>query len=243
MANIPRTVTGWYHNVISTIYALLLAYLGALWVASIYGFQGFAVGLMWLVGICVLPVAYFQPSNMFLLSMAEWLNRRDNPYRWDTVRVGVLLFICIMSAGGLSILLSIIGAGKAFPAVIAFIMLIIACMVYAGKVNPEKWMKVMAVTAVFLAVFSTIKVMPFGEWHKDVYDTTGYSVDVAPSQADVEARKTRAENERRADKLTAQCITEWKERHKGVVRESTIDRKSTRLNSSHIQKSRMPSSA
>lgn len=225
ISNIQRKANRGYRKIATGVYTWVLLYLGALWVASVFDWQGFAIGLMWLVGLIVLPVAWLQPTNLLLLSIAEWLNRRDSAQKWDTIRVGVLIFICVMSAGGLSILLSIIGAGMAYPSVIPMIFLIVACMVYAGEVNTEKWMKVLAVLAVFLAIFLTIKVMPFGGWSRGVYESTGYSVDVSPNKADVAARKAFAENKRRADMATERCILDWKQTHMAgnqVLREDEL---------------------
>lgn len=225
--NIQRKANRGYRKIATGVYTWVLLYLAALWLASVFDWQGFAVGLMWLVGLIVLPVAWLQPTNLVLLSIAEWLNRRDSAQKWDTIRVGVLIFICVMSAGGLSILLSIIGAGMAYPSVIPMIFLIIACMVYAGEVNTEKWMKVLAVIATILAVFLTIKVIPFGGLSRGVYESTGYAVDVSPNKADVAARKAFAENKRRADIATERCILDWKQANMGadkVIREADLDK-------------------
>ncbi len=227
ISNIQRKANRGYRKIATGVYTWVLLYLGALWLASVFDWQGFAVGLMWLVGLIVLPVAWLQPTNLLLLSIAEWLNRRDSAVKWDTIRVGVLIFICVMSAGGLSILLSIVGAGMAYPSVIPMLALIIACMLYAGAVNTEKWMKVLAVIATILAIFLTLKVMPFSGWSRGVYESTGYSVDVSPNKADVAARKAFVENKRRADIATERCILDWKQAHMAgdqVLREDELEK-------------------
>ncbi len=222
-AKVLRVVNAPYRDGAAAIYTWGLTYLGLLWIAAVWDFQAFAVGLMWFVGIALFPIAYLQPASLGVLSTIEWLNRRDPTNRWDTARFGVLLFICIMGAGGLAILLSFIDAGMAFPIVIPMILMIVACMGYAGKVNTERWMVVLAVLATLIAVFSTLKVMPYDKWSRGIYESTGYSVDVAPSKGDVAARKAYEENRRLADVAVGQCIADAKMRYKNkVVNESII---------------------
>ncbi len=241
LARMQRVVNRPYRKLATGVYTWLLIYLGLLWVASVWDFQGFAVGLMWLVGLIVLPVAYLQPTNLALLSVAEWLNKRDDPKKWDVIRVGVLLFICVMSAGGLSILLSMMSAGKAFPLVIPLLFLIIATQTYAGKVNTEKWMKVLAFIAGFILIVSTLKVMPFEGWSRGLYESTGYSVDVAPSRADVVGRKALTENKKLAEAGAAQCILEWKKEHMSGMRVVTEDELTKAI--TECQKQFMPPSS
>lgn len=224
-ARVLRAINAPYRDGVARIYVWGLVYLGLLWGAAAWDQQWLAVTLMWLVGILIFPFAYLHPTTLGIFSIIEWLNRRDAANRWNTFRVGVLLFICIMSAGGLALLLGMMGAGMAFPIVIPMILVIVATMGYANKTNTERWMVVLAVIAAFIAVFSTLKVMPFGEVARDVYDSTGYSVNVAPSRAEVAARKAFAENERLADAYIGQCIESWKREHMGrrtVVREDEI---------------------
>ena len=220
-----RAINAPYRDGVAAIYMWALAYLGLLWIASVWDLQGMAIALMWLVGIVIFPITYLQPAALGIFSIVEWLNRRDPAKQWNTFRVGVLLFICIMSAGGLAIILGSIGAGMAFPIVIPMILLIVACMGYADKTNTERWMVVLAVLAALIAIFSTLKVIPFGDMARGVYDSTGYSVGVAPSRGEVAARKAFADNERLADAAIGQCIESWKKEHMGrrtVVREAEI---------------------
>lgn len=225
IARLQKKVNRTYRDVATVVYTWGLAYLALLWVAAALDFQAVAVGAMWVVGIFLLPVAWFQPTNLGLLSIVEWLNKRDDAKKWDVARVGMLLFICVMSLGGLSVLMSIMGVGVAFPVVIPFIALIVACMVYAGEINSAKWMKILAWIAVVIMTLCTIKVVPFGEWSRGFYDKTGYTVDVGPSKREVAARKAMAENERLADIAISECIDSWKKENMGrrkVVREDQI---------------------
>ena len=113
-----------------------------------------------------------------------------------------------------------------------------------------------------LMVFLGVMLMAASAWALDVPPLTGRVVDLAhvlPADVavsltrDLEAHETKTTNQvavlilpslegEPLEEFSHRVATTWKLGQKGTEN-GVLDRKSTRLNSSHIQKSRMPSSA
>lgn len=202
----------------------LLLYFTVLWAASYFQVDWIAIAAMWIATFFVL-VGYFQPALGGIAALVEWINWKDDKKTLSTLNAYLMLFITTVSWGGLALILSFFSAGLVFPLLSLFILFCVVCMVRAGEVNIKKWMTILTTIAVIIMVVATLRVVPFGEWSKGFYESTGYSVNMAPSKGEVAARKAIAENERLIDVKIGQCIDGWKSQHMGrgtVVRETEI---------------------
>jgi TM2 domain-containing membrane protein YozV len=213
-----------YRKIMKGIFTLVFGYLGILWILACVGGAASITMVMWIF-LPLFTFVYWTPRAGGLASLIEWFSQKDDPKKKSVWTLYLLIVISSIVAGSLAIILQQIGEGKQFATwVLALLTIVVICLILPEKAKLDIWLPRIGAVVVALALFGTV-MGAVGKWSAKVYDTTGYSVSVAPSKASVAARKAIAENQRLADQGAEQCILDWKKANMGprkVVRDDQI---------------------
>lgn len=190
-----------YRRAMARFWGFALLYLGTLWLGAALDARWLIVGGMWVATFAVVNF-YLQPSVAGVLGMIEYLRKGDEPNRASVLRAGLMVFITVISAGGIALIAGAIGAAKVFPYAIIVILTVVACAVAAGGAAIEKWLKRIAALAAISLAVATV-----GALHPAVFVRLG----ILPASLSLsEAEKAVAEgaeaNYRAADKTTREAI-------------------------------------
>lgn len=190
-----------YGRVMARFWGFALLYLAALWIGAVTDTRTLTVGAMWLAVFFTVNF-YLQPAVLGLFGGIELLRRADDPNRASVVRAGLLVFITVVSAGGLALIAGAIGAGEVFPFAVLAILFIVACASVAGAAKLDLWLKRLAALAAVMLAAATV-----GALHPAVFVRIGLlPSSLVLSESEKVAAEGAEEHFRAADKATREAI-------------------------------------
>lgn len=144
-----------YRGFMSRFIVAVLGYLGILWIGAALDWPWLTVAVMWLASVVVF-YTYLQPNIAGILGVFEWLSKSDDPEKASVIRTGLLLFISVVSAGGIALFFGAIEQAGKFPFAILVTLLVIACAVAVGGAHLEVWLPRISAIGVLMLVGATL---------------------------------------------------------------------------------------